>query len=110
MNTCGLTKKPEGASFINMLSACTHAGTVADGLNFFEGVTGNGGGRSSLTLILYSCMIDLLGRTGYLKEADNLIQTMPSFPDSITWSSLLSSCKVYGHTNLGKQCFLEAGT
>jgi pentatricopeptide repeat protein len=110
MNTCGLTKKPEGASFINMLSACTHAGTVADGLNFFEGVTGNCGGRSSLTLAFYSCMIDLLGRTGHLKEADNLIQTMPSFPDSITWSSVLSSCKIYGHTNLGKQCFLEAGT
>ena len=109
IHNSGLNKKPEGASFINMLSACTHAGILEDALNFFEGVTGNDV-PSPLTLELYGCMIDLLGRTGCLKEADDLIQTMPSFPDFIIWTSLLTSCRIYGNTYLGTQCFNEAGT
>ncbi|CAK9161527.1 unnamed protein product [Ilex paraguariensis] len=46
----------------------------------------------------YGCMVDLLGRAGYLEEALELIQWLPINPDAVIWRSLLSPC--FGRGNL----------
>ncbi|GKC28765.1 pentatricopeptide repeat-containing protein, partial [Tanacetum coccineum] len=48
----------------------------------------------------YGCLVDLLGRTGCLDQAFELIKTMPMKPDSVIWGSLLSSCGAKGNLEL----------
>ncbi|GFP83859.1 pentatricopeptide repeat-containing protein at5g44230 [Phtheirospermum japonicum] len=35
----------------------------------------------------YNCMVDLLGRTGQLNEALNLVKSMPMEPDAGVWGA-----------------------
>ncbi|XP_020519253.1 pentatricopeptide repeat-containing protein At2g44880 [Amborella trichopoda] len=44
----------------------------------------------------YGCMIDLLGRAGFLDEAEELIERMPFEGNDVVWSSLLFACRCYG--------------
>jgi pentatricopeptide repeat protein len=53
----------------------------------------------------FNCLIDLLGRAGRLHEADELLQTTPSFPGICGWRSLLASCRIHGDIDLGKECY-----
>ncbi|CAI0401646.1 unnamed protein product [Linum tenue] len=50
----------------------------------------------------FACMVDLLGRSGRLKEAERFIDSMPIDPDSLVWTSLLAACKLHGDVELGK--------
>ncbi|TYJ00780.1 hypothetical protein E1A91_A13G108600v1 [Gossypium mustelinum] len=50
----------------------------------------------------YTCMIDLLSRAGRLEEARCFINKMPMPPDTIGWSTLLSSCRLHGNLEVGK--------
>ena len=50
----------------------------------------------------YTCIIDLLGRAGRLKEARNFINKMPCHLDVVGWATLLSSCRVHGDMEIGK--------
>jgi pentatricopeptide repeat protein len=49
-----------------------------------------------------TCMVDLLGRHGKLKEALAIILKMVIFPDSRIWGALLAASKIHGDTKLGK--------
>ncbi|KAL4583313.1 hypothetical protein LXL04_007883 [Taraxacum kok-saghyz] len=42
----------------------------------------------------YGCLVDLLGRTGCITLAFELVKTMPMKLDSAIWGSLLSSCRI----------------
>lgn len=50
----------------------------------------------------YSCMVDLLGRSGCLNEACDFINKMPIEPDAAVWGSLLSACRVHTNIELGE--------
>ncbi|XP_041992437.1 pentatricopeptide repeat-containing protein At5g04780, mitochondrial-like isoform X2 [Salvia splendens] len=43
----------------------------------------------------YSCMVDILGRTGRIDEAKDMIDTMPFEATASMWGSLLASCRVH---------------
>ncbi|KAG5565255.1 hypothetical protein RHGRI_001220 [Rhododendron griersonianum] len=49
----------------------------------------------------YSCMVDLLGRSGNLHEAEDLVLSMPIAPDGGIWGSLLSACKIHNNAEFG---------
>ncbi|KAF9606846.1 hypothetical protein IFM89_029303 [Coptis chinensis] len=51
----------------------------------------------------YGCMVDLLGRAGLLKEAEELIESMPIPPDVATWGALLGACKKHGNTKMAER-------
>lgn len=89
----------------SILLACTHAGDVNEGYNFFELMIREYGIVPDIEH--YSCIIDLLGRVGHLKEAISLLITMPISADTIVWTSLLTSCKTYHNVDLGRKCFYE---
>lgn len=51
----------------------------------------------------YACMVDLLGRTGYLFEACNLVKRMPIKPSASVLESLLGACTIHGNIELGEE-------
>ncbi|KAL6192946.1 hypothetical protein ACLB2K_034031 [Fragaria x ananassa] len=92
--------KPDGVTFIGVLSACSRAGLVEKGHQYFESMTKVHG----ITPILdhYTCIIDLLSRAGRLEEARSFITKMPMRPDAIGWATLLSSCRFRSNIEIGK--------
>lgn len=50
----------------------------------------------------YARMVDLLGRSGRLKEAERFISNMPIKPNALVWETLLAACKLHGDIELGK--------
>ncbi|KAJ7514015.1 hypothetical protein O6H91_23G022500 [Diphasiastrum complanatum] len=92
--------KPNEITFISVLSACNHGGLVDEGLYYFESMTA--AYALSPTLEHYGCIIDLLGRAGWLDKAEDLLTKMPLEPDAVIWMSLLGSCRVHGDVERGK--------
>ncbi|KAM7256575.1 hypothetical protein ACFE04_012316 [Oxalis oulophora] len=92
--------KPDGVTFIGVLSACSRAGLVEKGKEYFKSMVNEHG----ITPVLdhYTCMIDLLSRAGKLEEAKKFIENMPFSPDSIGWTTLLSSCRFPGNIQIGE--------
>ncbi|KAF9606198.1 hypothetical protein IFM89_023653 [Coptis chinensis] len=91
--------KPNEVTFVGLIYACSHAGLVAKGRQLFDSMINDYGIKPSLQH--YTCLLDLLGRSGSLVEAYNLIETMPFEPDEPTWTALLSACKLHGKTQMG---------
>lgn len=89
---------PTGITFISVLSACAHTGKVHQGQSYFKMMKEEFGIEPAAEH--YSCMIDLLGRAGKLSEAENLIETMPFNPDSVTWAALLGACRTHGNVEV----------
>ncbi|KAG8373264.1 hypothetical protein BUALT_Bualt11G0005800 [Buddleja alternifolia] len=72
--------QPNHVTFIAILQACSHAGLLEMGLKFFNMMIKTS--KINPGLDNYSCMIDLLGCRGKLKEALKFIQEMPLQPDA----------------------------
>ncbi|KAF9595564.1 hypothetical protein IFM89_000701 [Coptis chinensis] len=51
----------------------------------------------------YGCMVDLLGRAGFLEEALELVRAMPMAPNVVVLGSLLHACQVHKDTKLSEQ-------
>ncbi|KAG9457756.1 hypothetical protein H6P81_002264 [Aristolochia fimbriata] len=90
--------QPDQVAFLSVLSACSHAGLVDEGLKYFRSMGDYG---ISLNLDICGCVVDLLGRGGRIKEAYELIQGMPFEPDVSVWGALLGACKAHGVKDLG---------
>ncbi|KAI5071755.1 hypothetical protein GOP47_0014006 [Adiantum capillus-veneris] len=95
--------QPHEGIFSSLLLACTHAGVLDEGYQFFNLMIHEYGITPSIEH--YNCIIDLLGRVGQLKEAIAILATMPTSSDMIVWTSLLTSCKTYHNVDLGRICF-----
>lgn len=92
---------PDFITFIGLLFACSHAGLVENGRYYFglmEQVYGIKPGPEH-----YSGMIDLLGRSGNLREAEELLNQMVVEPDAIVWKALLAACRVHKNVELGEK-------
>ncbi|KAK7358923.1 hypothetical protein VNO77_00864 [Canavalia gladiata] len=92
--------KPNHITFLAVLQACAHGGLLERGLECFNMMTQEYG--LSPGIDHYSCMVDLLGRRGHLREALEIIGSMPFEPDAGIWSALLSACKLHGKMEMAK--------
>ncbi|XP_061376341.1 putative pentatricopeptide repeat-containing protein At5g52630 [Gastrolobium bilobum] len=92
--------KPNAVTFVNLLKGCSHAGMVEDGLNYFYSMDKIYGVVPREEH--YSCAIDLLGRAGKLKEAEDFINSMPFEPNAFGWCSFLAACKTHGDKERAK--------
>ncbi|XP_058114639.1 pentatricopeptide repeat-containing protein At4g02750-like [Magnolia sinica] len=84
--------KPDNITFVGILSACSHASLIEDGQIYFNSISKLHGMKP--TSDHYACMVNLLGRSGNVVEAVNLIKGMPDEPTSLIWSTLLSVCRI----------------
>jgi len=92
--------KPNHITFLSVLQACTHAGFLDKGWECFDLMTKVY--KLNPWLEHYSCMVDLLGRRGKLKEALDLIKTIPLAPDAGIWGALLAACKIHNNLAIGE--------
>lgn len=92
---------PNEVTFVGLLNACSHAGLVDEGWQFFKSMSRDYG----LTPLLehYACMVDLLGRTGNVQGAEQFIYDMPIEPDAVIWSALLGACKIHKNAEIGRR-------
>ncbi|GLT60988.1 hypothetical protein SLA2020_337250 [Shorea laevis] len=90
--------KPNEVTFVGLIYACSHVGLVDRGSDIFNSMINDYGIRPSLQH--YTCLLDVLGRSGYLDKAKNLIESMPFKPDEPMWAALLSACKHHGNTKM----------
>ncbi|WJX72275.1 hypothetical protein P8452_56168 [Trifolium repens] len=93
--------RPDSITFVGLLMACNHAGLVTEGLDYLGQMQSLYGIKPKLEH--YACVVDMLGRAGRLNEAMKLVNELPDEPDSGIWSSLLSSCRIYGDLDIGKE-------
>ncbi|ONK78948.1 uncharacterized protein A4U43_C01F1320 [Asparagus officinalis] len=92
--------KPNRITFIALLSACSHAGLLEEGLHYFETMEQVHGIVPDLDH--YTCIVDTMGRLGQLQRAYKFIRDMPIVPDDCIWSALLSSCRIHGNIELAE--------
>ncbi|KAJ6387021.1 hypothetical protein OIU78_016867 [Salix suchowensis] len=92
--------KPDHGTFTSLLSTCSHSGKVDAGWKYFNSMMEDYNLEPRVEQ--YTCMVDLLGRAGYLNQAYDLIMSMPCSPDDRIWGSLLASCKNHGNTKLAE--------
>lgn len=90
---------PNDVTFVGLLTACNHSGLVEEGWGFFQYMTDYG---IKARHQHYACVVDLLGRAGYLNKAHDFILDMPIEPGVTVWGALLSACKIYRHVPLGE--------
>lgn len=93
--------QPDHITFVGVLSACTHAGLVDKGLEYFHSINK----KFSLTHTAdhYACIVDLLARSGRFQEAEKIIHEMPVKPDRFLWASLLGGCRIHRNVELAKR-------
>ncbi|KAF8683926.1 hypothetical protein HU200_044873 [Digitaria exilis] len=95
------TAVPNEITFTGVLSACRHAGLVEEGRQFFKLMQNKY--QIAPNIRHYGCMVDLLGRAGYVREAEDLIQSMPMSPDVPAWGALLGACWKHGDSEVGER-------
>ncbi|XP_010676656.1 pentatricopeptide repeat-containing protein At4g22760 isoform X2 [Beta vulgaris subsp. vulgaris] len=90
---------PNLVTFTGILTAYNHAGLVDEGYECFNMM-------SEFRLVPsadhYGIMVDLLGRAGRLKEAHDLIKSMPIPPHSGVWGALLLACRLHNNVELAE--------
>jgi pentatricopeptide repeat protein len=91
---------PDEAAFTIVLTACSHSGLVDEGWNYFNSMKENY--DISPTPDHFACMVDLLSRSGQLRDAYELIKSMHVEPNAGAWGALLGACKLQGDSELGE--------
>lgn len=94
-------EEPDDITFLGALSACTHRGRVDEGIRYFEMMQTNY--SLSPNIKHFGCMVDLLGKSGRVRDAYNLIRTMPMECNAVVWRTLLGACVMHGDVELGKK-------
>ncbi|KAL2935381.1 hypothetical protein RDABS01_018499 [Bienertia sinuspersici] len=91
--------RPNDVTFLGLLTACKNSCLVKEGWEFFHSMKDYGLEPCNQH---YACVVDLLGRAGYLGEAYKFIVRMPIEPGLTVWGALLSACKIHRHVQMGE--------
>lgn len=82
---------PNAATFVALLSACARAGLLEKGMGFFQSMKEEYG--ITPTKEHLNCVVELLGRSGLVREAEEVVQSMPTETDKVVLTTLLhASC------------------
>jgi pentatricopeptide repeat protein len=92
--------RPDHSTFLSILSACAHKGYLYEGCHHFRSM------QEDWNLIPrsdhYSCMVDLLGRSGFTHQAYAFTRKIPSDLQVNAWETLFSACNAHGDIQLGE--------
>ncbi|KAA8523022.1 hypothetical protein F0562_009445 [Nyssa sinensis] len=96
--------RPTETTFVAVLTACTHAKLVEEGLTFFEQMDTLYGIEPKLEH--HACVVDLLARAGKLDKAEQFIEEKMGGiegGDANAWGALLGACRIYGNVEIGNR-------
>ncbi|XP_010535274.1 PREDICTED: putative pentatricopeptide repeat-containing protein At1g17630 [Tarenaya hassleriana] len=96
---------PDDVTLIAVLSACSHAGLVKEGREIFYSMSKEFGIEPQVQH--YACIVDMLGRAGFLKEASEILKSMPIEPNTRVWGALLNSCRMHNNMDLVEEPALQ---
>lgn len=82
--------QPNEVTFLGVLGACSHGGFVDEGKRLFELMRRTYHLKPNMEH--YGCMVDLLGRAGYLEDAKQIIDNMPMKPSPGVLGALFGAC------------------
>ncbi|KAJ4957469.1 hypothetical protein NE237_024580 [Protea cynaroides] len=91
---------PNDATFVCILSACTHAGMVLECWWYYDVM--HRVYQIEPKVEHYGCMVDLLGRAGLMKDSEELRRKMPMKVGPALWGALLSTCSTHSNLELGE--------
>ena len=92
--------RPDYIIYIGVFTACSHAGLIDEGKQYIEQMSRDYGIKPRVEH--YSCLVDLLGRAGHLKEAYKLINKVPMNPNVAMWGALLNAYRIHCNIDLGE--------
>ncbi|RID76229.1 hypothetical protein BRARA_B03211 [Brassica rapa] len=98
---CNQNVKLDHVTFTAVLTACSHSGLVQEGLKLLrlmEPVY-----KIQPRMEHYAAAVDLLGRAGLVKEAKELIESMPLSPDPMVLKTFLGVCRACGEIEMATQ-------
>ncbi len=101
LNRCEEGVQPNDITFICLLSACSHAGLVDEGMGFYASMVTNY--IISLKLEHYTCIVDLLGCAAHLQEVENMVMEMAWKLHVAQWMGLLGACRIHGNVEMAKR-------
>ena len=95
--------RPDTITFTAVLTACAHAGKVADARKIFDSMQVVFG----ITPVMeqYACLVSTLSRAGMLNDALELVNSMPIEPNAKVWGPLLNGAAEFGDIELGRFVF-----
>ncbi|WRX32290.1 Pentatricopeptide repeat - like 10 [Theobroma cacao] len=93
--------KPNYITFVCVLYACSQGMFIDEAWKYFSSMTSDHGISPGEDHYVY--MVHVLGRAGHIKEAEELIFSMPFQPGASVWQTLLSACQVHGDIETGKR-------
>ncbi|EEF41805.1 pentatricopeptide repeat-containing protein, putative [Ricinus communis] len=94
--------QPDAITFVAVLSACSYAGLVDEGLRIFESMKRDF--KIQPSTAHYCCVADMLGRVGRVIEAYEFVKQLGEEGHVIEiWGSLLGACRLHGHIELGEE-------
>ncbi|XP_021892007.1 putative pentatricopeptide repeat-containing protein At3g01580 [Carica papaya] len=93
--------RPNHVTFLSILSACSYAGLVEEGVKIFD-MMGNVL-KLDPGLEHYGILVDLLGRKGELEKAMEIINQMPITAGAHVWGALLGACRIHHNVEMGER-------
>lgn len=96
--------QPTETTFVAVLTACTHAKMVDEGLKVFDQMGTIY--RVKPALEHHACVVDLMGRSGMVEEAEKFIEEKMGGLgrcDANVWGALLGACRIYGNVEAGNR-------
>lgn len=92
---------PNDITFVGLLSACVHAGLVAEGRQWYSLMETKFGTVPKIEH--HSCMVDLLARAGHVEEAWEFVEKMSEEPDAVMLGALLNACRNFKKVDVGER-------
>ncbi|KNA20727.1 hypothetical protein SOVF_049460 [Spinacia oleracea] len=92
--------RPDGLIFLCLLSACSHARMISEGLELFEKMEEY---RVEKRAEHYACVIDLYSRAGLIDEAMKFINKMPIDAGKDAYGALLGACRIHNNIQVAEQ-------
>ncbi|XP_068656534.1 pentatricopeptide repeat-containing protein At2g15690, mitochondrial-like [Aristolochia californica] len=87
-----------GATFTAVLSACASAEAIEEGFIYFDSMEKEYGITPQVEH--YLGMIDVLGKSGHITEAEEFTEKLPFEPTPAIWESLMKFARIHGDLDL----------
>ncbi|GAB2234646.1 hypothetical protein Droror1_Dr00003904 [Drosera rotundifolia] len=92
--------RPDAITFLSVMKACSHAGLPDKAKEYFSRMRSYYGVEQ--TADHFSCLVDVLSRSGRLYEAYEVLKEMPMTATAKAWGALLGACRTYGEVELAE--------